>query len=701
MKRNLLSKLLLSNILLLLANFTAWGQTITGVTVSTRNSPNDYGYILASNFTVNLQRPGTGTWQYRVQVSNTPVFPDPVECRFTSNGCNTIFVSSTSSATVSANLGTITAFSFPSGDTFYIRAQAIQGPITFNNNTWGNTLSAVAYRYSIVERIESPLTTPDNLRPRLIPSSTTVRVSAVTGGDQYGLGYNLYGQAVPHPPVNQASSNDITVSNLQVGTLYSLAGTVRFDPNPNFGPYSSYYEVVVYEPPIITDPADGSTVQTVFNATLDGPLVNLANNGSTLVKQYQIQWSTDPDNFPSDPDENTSEPIDASDPTFYDLDLDFDPGQKYYLRARALMSLGAFGGDVWGWYGAPIAVQVELPGLSETYLNLVDINTPVSPYFDSYTYDLAVVPVSGASSYEWELYMTSNVNGVNPAPVPVRTNTTITNVWPGLLTTEYISGGEYFLRVRARSVNATTGVVVYSPWTSNANMAASHYFNSLHPGRPASPAGDIANSLQRTLKCLPVANNDLFGYFFQIATDPDFQNVVVNAPNYGGTEFIPEIDGGRAVFRANGWDVGNNQPRFVYFRSTAYNTTYYMRVRTFRTDGAGNFLQTGYWMSGPEYTTSFRFVVAREGFEGKFEPVDMTKLTFYPNPFTGNGLINIPAQYGQVKVQVVNTLGMTVEEIDASGGQILNLGRTWKSGVYMLRVSDGDQLNQTIRIVKQ
>jgi hypothetical protein len=677
MRRNL-SFILLCK-LFLLTGLTALGQTV-GVTVSVGNQAR--GYILPPNYQITLGNAGPQS-RYRVQVSTTPIFAAPIQCP--AANCNTLF---TNRDRVNISLNGITGVPIVPGQTYYVRAQAVTDANGFDPTQWGATFETVAYITPDIFGFDSPIATPQAPRPGLIPSNTVVTVTPLTNADAYSITYS--GGTTGATTLNSAT-NQFALTNLQVGALYNFTAAAQFDPVPTFGRSSAPTLAVVYAPPVIVDPASGSTVTTTFDVTVDGPITN-----SPYVYGYQYQWSTDPNNFPADPDAQTS----ALSPDVFipAQEFGFEPGQTYYLRARAWMDGNGDGTPgTWGWYGPAIAVQIALDGLAETYLNLPAINFPIAaPYFDSYTYDLNVVPVSGAVGYDWELYTTPNVEGVTPAPIPVRTNTTTTNIWPGIVTTDLVSGAVYYLRARSRAVNPNTGATIFSPWTSNANMAVTYFFNSLHPCYVTSPRGPRAQRLAVTLKTLPDLSQNISGYYFQVAYDANFTNLLRDG--YPGSTSIPGIAG--AVFVANDEDA-NGQPRYNYFTGEAYNLAYYVRARSFRKDASGNFVQLGYWSPRPDDNASFSFVVARMGFNGDFDPVDETKLAFYPNPFQKNALVNIPKEHGEVKIHVFNALGQPVEETSARGGDILNLGQEWKGGLYIIKVTDNNGLNQTLRVIKQ
>jgi hypothetical protein len=144
----------------------------------------------------------------------------------------------------------------------------------------------------------------------------------------------------------------------------------------------------------------------------------------------------------------------------------------------------------------------------------------------------------------------------------------------------------------------------------------------------------------------------------------------------------------------------------VHFEVTGleYNTTYKVRARTYIKDNLNQNVVATDW-----YTITFTTKASPTGRNSYEDTAEIqgahthSQISTAPNPFAESTSLTIAPGSEKVVIRVTDMRGRVLEELTATGGETLSLGKQWQKGMYIIQIIDanGEQSLKTIKLLKQ
>jgi hypothetical protein len=250
-------------------------------------------------------------------------------------------------------------------------------------------------------------------------------------------------------------------------------------------------------------------------------------------------------------------------------------------------------------------------------------------------------------------------------------------------TYSYVAGllpGTYYVRVRA--VNLTRGQTGY--WSTVGSFTV-----SLPPIQP--PVVAIGPVVANP----PLTYSNIDPRYVAFSVNYDRNNVFAT-----GFDFQISKDN----FMTNVMNVENDLR--VHFEVTGleYNTTYKVRARTYIKDNLNQNVVATDW-----YTITFTTKASPTGRNSYEDTAEIqgahthSQISTAPNPFAESTSLTIAPGSEKVVIRVTDMRGRVLEELTATGGETLSLGKQWQKGMYIIQIIDanGEQSLKTIKLLKQ
>jgi hypothetical protein len=78
-----------------------------------------------------------------------------------------------------------------------------------------------------------------------------------------------------------------------------------------------------------------------------------------------------------------------------------------------------------------------------------------------------------------------------------------------------------------------------------------------------------------------------------------------------------------------------------------------------------------------------------------------SKITLYPNPTQGQFSISCSDKQEKLLVEIINTLGETVQSGIMTGAQLSSFNIAGTAGMYFVKISNGEGEKAMIKVIKE